>query len=192
MNLSIKIKDNDLLLDANVEMVDGVMIVSPVVNIEEPKFKDGDIAVVNGNSFKQIFLVGEMAGIYFNGNCECFCYFGIDSEDDSMFTEGKYTVERHATQIEKEILFEVLKNKGYRWNAEKRELEEIKWEPNKDEVYFSFFYNFRDNMFKCESRYWVGNDIELAKLDNGQIFQLREECQQLCDKLNQAIESINQ
>lgn len=42
--MEIKIKDHDQIIDATIEVVDGVMIVSPKEEkVDVTKFKDGDV-----------------------------------------------------------------------------------------------------------------------------------------------------
>ena len=43
---------------------------------------------------------------------------------------------RLATDEEKHLLFDKMKEKGLRWNAEEKKVEEIKWQPQNGERYF--------------------------------------------------------
>ena len=43
---------------------------------------------------------------------------------------------RLATEEEKQLFFDKMKEKGLRWNAEEKKVEEIKWQPQKGERYF--------------------------------------------------------
>ena len=43
---------------------------------------------------------------------------------------------RLATEEEKQLFFDKMKEKGIRWNAEEKKVEEIKWQPQNGERYF--------------------------------------------------------
>jgi hypothetical protein len=43
---------------------------------------------------------------------------------------------RLATEEEKQLFFDKMKEQGLRWNAEEKKVEEIKWQPQKGERYF--------------------------------------------------------
>ena len=43
---------------------------------------------------------------------------------------------RLATEEEKQLFFDKMKEKGLRWNAEEKKVEEIKWQPQNGERYF--------------------------------------------------------
>ena len=43
---------------------------------------------------------------------------------------------RLATEEEKQLFFDKMKEKGLRWNAEEKKVEEIKWQPQNGEYYF--------------------------------------------------------
>lgn len=93
----------------------------------EPKFKDGDVisANVNGNLWYGIYQK--------ESNTRLYCYASY-----SVATENVYLVDiygmclindileiRLATEEEKQKLFDAIKDKGYRWDAETKALEKI-------------------------------------------------------------------
>jgi hypothetical protein len=88
----------------------------------DQKFKDGDIvATLKGG---QIFIFKENA---VNGNY-CFsglCYFGYNIQENKLYKEGKRMFSRHATEEEKEKLFNAIKDNGYKWNKESKTLEKL-------------------------------------------------------------------
>lgn len=56
-----------------------------------------------------------------------------------------------------------------------------------DEYFYPFFDVFT---FVCNNDNWERETFDFTMLDMGWVFQTRAECQQFCDKLNQAINSI--
>lgn len=114
------------------------------------------------------------------------------SDTNNLCSVNNITDIRLATEEEKEILFQVIKNNGYRWNAETKTLEELV-EPKfkvwdkirhkddetvititgiKDDYYFIQFYNVRRNdyqnekvSFKDQDQYeLVPNKFDIATL----------------------------
>lgn len=85
-------------------------------------FKDGDVvATLNGN---QIFIFKEDVvneGNWFNG----VCYFGCDLRDNRLFKKGSRSFSRHATEEEKQKLFDAIKANGYKWNPKTKTLDKL-------------------------------------------------------------------
>ena len=181
--MEIKIKDQDKLIDAILEVVDGVMIVSPKVEKFEPK--DGD--VVSSPNGRELFIFkGNQKGIY----GECYCGYSLIK--DCLFKAGIWHIVRFATEAEKKMLFDKLESEGYEWLPEKKKLVKKKWKPaDREKVYvagFTFygkcpFFPFEDKAY-ADSMQWR------AVFERGWYFKTEEECQNFCDKLNQTIESI--
>ena len=99
---------------------------------------------------------------------------------------------RPATEEEKKLLFDKLSEKGFAWDADKKELIKLKWKPD---VGQHFYYPEYDNgacVFIIKSYTYAFKDqIERDKaIAKGWCFKTSKECQELCDKLNQAIENI--
>lgn len=96
-------------------------------------FKDGDVIYVETDKndwisiFKEIYNHGIITYVDFslNGvlNGE---FFGIDSRASSLCAMCDIKEKRIATEKEKNKLFEEIKNRGYKWNAEKKCLEKLK------------------------------------------------------------------
>lgn len=83
--------------------------------------KDGDVVVCEEpKKINQMFIVqSEQKG----GRGKC--YFGYDFEDDYFFEEDIWEWDRLATEEEKQKLFDAIKEKGYKWNAETKTLEKL-------------------------------------------------------------------
>lgn len=197
--MEIKIKHNGDLIDASIEMVDGVMVVSPKKEkIDLSQFKNGDILVCGWGS-ESIFhewicildgrveLIGDkyfmkdVCGMYFKGQCNDEEVW-IDSYSDSA------TLVRHATDEEKKLLFDKLKEKGFEWDAEMKVLVEIKWKPSVGEICFVPYLDFPE--FITKQWLWEVNWYSTEYYNKGWCFQTKEECEQFCQKLNQAIEGV--
>ena len=127
----------------------------------EIKFKKGDSVIIpegckavinNGmvvfEKAKTNFKVGEvitcdtgeilLVKVGFGDLLSSFVHIGEDGKlwgAASCIWNPKYDW-RLATEEEKQLLFDKMKEKGLRWNAEEKKVEEIKWQPQNGERYF--------------------------------------------------------
>ena len=86
--------------------------------------KDGDVLFTSSTASHETFI---FKSIDEKGNAEC--YFAYDSEDG--FREGKYhfigraTNCKPATKEQRDLLFQKMKEAGYEWDADKKELKKL-------------------------------------------------------------------
>lgn len=86
--------------------------------------KDGDVLFTSSTASNETFI---LKSINEKGNAKC--YFAYDSEDG--FREGKYhfigsaTNCKPATKEQRDTLFAKMKEAGYEWDADKKELKKI-------------------------------------------------------------------
>ena len=88
-------------------------------------FVDGDVVVAENTECCQIFLLKYLIQGEDN-HYDGYCYFGWDFQYNELFREGKWSFNRPATEEEKAKLFKVIKDNGYKWNAETKTLEKLK------------------------------------------------------------------
>ena len=185
--MEVKIKQGNEMLDATIEMVDGVMVVSPKEVKYEPK--DGDVVYVKTNH-ENIIIYKEQPnklGRYVNY---------IDEEDLYIHVTdfcGSYAdiIEiRPATEEEKKKLFDKLAEKGYEFDFEKKELIKLKWKPKMNELYYLPRFDLYAIRFLIDYTKWSDNDEDEDVYDNGWVFRTKEECQEFCNRLNDAINQV--
>lgn len=83
--------------------------------------KDGDVVVCEGQKkITQMFVVQSE---HREGRGEC--YFGYNFENNSFFEKGIWEWDRLATEKERQKLFDEIRAKGCRWNAETKTLERL-------------------------------------------------------------------
>ena len=104
-----------------------------LIEKKEPEFKRGDVIV---SKVDEILLV---ATYDFDSNL-LTSFVNIDAHGN-LFNNPyqKWNVShdwRLAADEEKQLLFDKMKEKGLRWNAEEKKVEEIKWQPQNGERYF--------------------------------------------------------
>jgi hypothetical protein len=83
-------------------------------------FKDGDILVGKAN---QPFIFQSL-----NDNDGCFSYCGITADEKFCLHDDDWSFAnslRFATEEEKQKLFKIIQDNGYKWNAETKTLEKI-------------------------------------------------------------------
>lgn len=195
--MEIKIKDKDQLIDAIIEIVDGVMIVSPKEEkVDITKFKDGDVITCGHNDCGGFqwtaILQGEIERIVDNMFIGDYC--SLDCEGEFLVHNSgsdSATWVRYATEEEKQKLFDKLKEEGYEWDAEKKELVKVKWKPKLEEEYFSIAgCTVNKNIFHCRKYKWVDDPSDNSLYKQGRVFKTEEECQDFCNRLNKAIEGV--
>lgn len=191
--MEVKIKQGNEMLDATIEMVDGVMVVSPKVVKFEPK--DGDVFCVDS----LYTCVGIVEEVYSYGKPDKDrLYFSvgywIESGDMQLETfcacnrntEPNY---RHATEEEKKKLFAKLKEEGYEFDFEKKELIKLKWKPKEGEYFWFPLYYYHPSEFK-PIKSTLDKERDKVILDKGWYFKTKEECQVFCNRLDNAINSV--
>lgn len=162
----------------------------------EPKAfqpKEGDICTrVNGDSIEAIFRYSgktrtdEDGDVWIDGNPGLTYsedllkpYLVIYGEGAEFFRDDC----RPATEEEIKL-----------FNAKVKEYENHKdtaWQPEKDEEYWSpAREHFIDCVFTPGKVEWIGDDVDCQLLKKGWVFRTKEECQPLCDKLNEAIKNV--
>lgn len=191
--MEVKIKQGNEMLDATIEMVDGVMVVTPKEYKVEPK--EGDVFCVDSlhpcvGIVKEEYSYGkpDKDRLYFSvgywkqsGNMQLGTFCACNRN-----TEPNY---RPATEEEKQKLFDKLKEEGYEFDFEKKELVKLKWEPKADEEYFTPVFTHTDT-FHTALCIWEDLPFDTNIYNKKWCFKTEEECQAFCDKLNQAIESV--
>ena len=194
--MEIKIKNNGDLIDATIEMVDGIMIVSQkeikeVVDIS--KFNPGDIVVCgwnkDGMSYYWICILRGIEKMIDNYYIEDFC--GLDLETNLCWYQQRFsdsaTEIRHATEEEIKLFFDKLKEGGFEWSMQRRKLNRIKWIPNKGEKYFAT--KFKGDKFYPAELIRTGATYDEDYFNWG-IFKTEKECSEFCQRLNQVIEGV--
>lgn len=180
-NMEVKIKSNEGMVDATIEMVDGVMVVSP----KEVKFepKDGDVITCTNSVCSYTLILKKV-------ECNIAYSYAVLLDNRCLKTGdwSSYKNPRPATEEEKQKLFKALADEGYAWDADKRELVKLKWKPKLKGIYYAPSVNefrFEHNLYR-----WGKDDIDSKLYEMGWVFKTPKECQEFCDRLNKAINQV--
>jgi signal peptidase I len=192
--MKIVINNNGERIPATLEVVDGVMIVSPVKDkVDITKFKDGDVVVYHyGEDASTIaVLQGEVDTISKYLFIED--YVCLDSVEglllNSNYTDSATWV-RYATEEEKQKLVDALAKEGKAWDAEKKAVVDLKWRPYMGEIYYSPLLYYYDYLFKSHDCIWADLLTDNDIYNKGWCFKTKEECEAFCKRLNEAIEGV--
>ena len=185
--MEIKIKNNGEMLDATIEVVDGVMVVSP----KEVKFepKNGDVVTVTtktGGNYTCFFKENVIGNVYSYGGLNNL--YNMLFDDGLVCVSGKLKTIYPATEEEKKKLFDKLKEEGYEFDFEKKELVKLKWKPSMYDPYYIPFYETCE--FIPMGTNWNGRNKDNIRYNKGLCFKIEEECQEFCNRLNSCISSI--
>ena len=192
--MEVKIKQGAGLVEATIEIINNVIVVSPKEEKVEPK--EWDVFCVDSlhpcvGIVKEVYSYGkpDKDRLYFSvgywkqsGNIQFGTFFACNRN-----TEPNY---RPATEEEKQKLFDKLKEEGYEFDFEKKELVKLKWKPKLGETYYR--PDFQHCKFICYSGITDYKKMIYIKdhINKGWVFRTKDECQAFCDRLNEAISSV--
>ena len=107
---------------------------------EDKEFKDGDILI---DDRKLSEFPCKIIMIYKGAKSEdgCYeCYIFRNLMGSLVINKGccgsEFVRIRHATEEEKAELFDKMKEQGFKWNAEEKKVEKIKWRAEEGDGYF--------------------------------------------------------
>ena len=111
---------------------------------EVQEFKDGDVlvTVVNGERHNAFIYKGsDVLGFH-------LYYAGINADGNLLINDSPNEcrwcnqILSHATEEEKQLLFDKMKEHGLCWNAEKKEVEKVRWRAKKGDRFYCFDTDF--------------------------------------------------
>lgn len=99
-----------------------------IIEKKQEEFKEGDILHSINTNMVLIFKNYKKCS-----NHVFDSYFNNTNEPNSDWFVTRF---RHATEEEKQILFDKMKEQGLRWNAEEKRVEKIRWRALPNETYY--------------------------------------------------------
>ena len=105
---------------------DNVVVFEKEEKEDMQDFKDGDVLHSIYDSVVLIFNY-YTDSIYFSSHYNC------SGVGNNMWRIGCF---RHATEEEKQLLFDKMKEQGLQWNTEEKRVEVIRWRAKKGEYYY--------------------------------------------------------
>lgn len=112
---------------------------------KDQDFKDGDVLtslfdnkvvfIFKEDESKQKYNKNDYYVCHIYVSCPAGYVIEVPTKDSLSFCGHKEDV-RHATNEEKQFLFDKMKEQGLRWNAEEKKVEKIRWRAKKGEIYY--------------------------------------------------------
>ena len=173
------------------EIKDGVITFSPQ---QEPKqeFKDGDILIDdakpndathkiimiykgerNSEGAYKSYILMNLSGLLVQG---CCCWRCMPRREIRL-----------ATEEEKQELFDLMKEKGFRWNAAKKRVEKIRWRANDKRAYY-FISEQGDVMVNYEAGFPSDED----KWVFGNYFRIEEQAEAAAEAIKEVLRKFHE
>ena len=140
---------------------------------EEQEFKDGDVLV---DDFKNPLFPFKIIMIYKgtkSGKGSYECYIHRDTEGnlvrDNSCCNSSLSKIRHATEDEKQFLFNKMKEKGLKWNAEEKRVENIRWRIKEGDKYHYIF-----STLEVSDTIYYDTDAHRLRVENYNCFRTKE------------------
>ena len=158
-----------------------------IVTIEK-EFKDGDIlvAVVNGKRRNAFIYKGSDKNGFHS------YYVGVDackllSISESPSCRWGISNLSYATEEEKQILFDKMKEQGLRWNAEEKRVEKIRWRAKKGGDYH-FFTSYLTTITTSE----VGDYTDTSRYNALNYFRTEEQAKEAAKLVKETLRKYHE
>lgn len=136
----------------------------------QKEFKDGD--VLHSTESDELLIFKK-----YTGNDEFSSHCNYSEESDSYWIARYF---RHATEEEKQLLFNKMTERGLRWNAEDKRIETIKWRANGGEKYF--YINSKGVIKKDEEKGYCDDECRYAF---GNYFRTYEQAKEVAKRMKE-------
>lgn len=161
---------------------DGIVVFEKEENKEE--FKRGDVIVSKMN---EILLVD----VHSFENCRLRSFVHI--RQDGMLSDSSYSLWnenytwRYATEEEKQLLFDKMKEQGLKWNAEEKKVEKIRWRAKKGEE-----YRFMNTDFTTVCTTELGDDVDTNRYDALNYFRTKEQAEEAAKRVKETLRNYHE
>ena len=146
---------------------------------ESKDFKRGDILVSLSN---EIILVDDYD--FKGGHLYSFVHVDRSGQlsKEPYFQWNEWHDWRLATEEEKQLLFDKMKEQGLKWNAEEKRVEKIRWRAKKGEKYF-YVGNQGSVIIDIEGDYC----IDEKRHKSGNYFRTREQAEEAAKRMEEVL-----
>lgn len=163
-----------------------------IVTIEKEevqKFKDGDIlAYVDYSDYRCPFIYKNTDT---RGRHQFYVGVNIGGRlvlsDTAEKRWGGDGVLQHATEEEKQLLFDEMKEEGLRWNAEEKRVEKIRWRAEDGEKYYYVFSTIEVNGTTHCNRL-----ADRLRVENGNCFRTKEQAEEAAERVKETLRKYHE
>lgn len=157
-----------------------------IITTFEPEFKEGDVLFVEENMpyLSTVFVFKKNID---NNRNES--YVAIVDGDYGCTSGSVNGFPRHATEEEKQKLFDAMAKDGKRWNAEEKRVEDIKlkrWRAKRNEQYYTL-----DDYFEVFESEENNDHIDEKRYEYGSYFQTEQQAESAAEKIKELLKQIN-
>ena len=165
---------------------DGVIIFEKEEIVQD--FKDGDILVTTiGKKRRNAFIY---KGTDKNGFHSYYAGINADGllsvNDSSNSRWGCYDLS-YATEEEKQLLFDKMKEQGLKWNADEKRVEKIQWRAEKGGVYY-----FTDSCLKTANTVEVGYRVDTNRYNALNYFHTKEQAEEAAKRMKETLRKYHE
>lgn len=94
---------------------------------------------------------------------------------------------RHATEEEKQLLFDKMKEQGLKWNDEEKRVENIRWKAKKGEE-----YHFMNTDFTTVNTTELGDDVDTNRYDALNYFHTQEQTIEAAERVKETLRKFHE
>lgn len=162
---------------------DGSVVFEKEEQTEEKKeaqeFKEGDVLCSIYDDTMLIFKdVSKCTRGYFD------CHYNNKGLDNKRWKSESFS---HATEEEKQLLFDKMKEQGLRWNAEEKRVENIRWRATAGKSYFIFTSDFDSS---CFTECFATSDTRFYNCGN--YFQTKEHAEEAARRVKETLRKYHE
>lgn len=194
MKVELQNGDRIIIPEGCKAIINGNEVVIEKEKKEEAKtqeFKDGDVLTsLFDNKVVFIFKEDELKqkdnrnGYYV---CHTADYVIDVPTKDSLFFCGHKKDVRLATEEEKQLFFDKMKEQGLRWNAEEKRVEKIRWRAKKGEGYY-----FIDNSVHIQSHQEDDDGVDNQLWNAYNYFRTREQAKKAAEVVKEVLRKFHE
>lgn len=152
---------------------------SVVFEKEEQEFEDGDVLCSVYNSTIVIFKEEEKDNSY-----RFYTHYNTNHSSNEKWNKDAF---RHATEEEKQQLFDKMKEQGLRWNADEKRVEKIQWRAEKGGVYY-----FTDSCLKTANTVEVGYRVDTNRYNALNYFHTKEQAEEAAKRMKETLRKYHE
>lgn len=143
----------------------------------EQEFKDGD--VLHSVYDHEVLIFKK------NTDSEYFSsHYNYSGKDNNMWLIGAF---RHATDEEKQLLFDKMEEQGLKWNAEEKRVETIRWRAKGKEIYYYVGCNMEVYTFSPST-----SEDEEDDFNSYNYFRIKEHAEEAARRVREALRQYHE
>lgn len=146
---------------------------------EQEEFENGDVLCSVYTNTIVIFKENEKDGSR--------CFYSHYNTDLSSNKDWNREAFRHATEEEKQLLFDKMKEQGLKWNAENKRVEKIRWRAKSGKEYY-----YVDNQGILMVDTEGGHIIDANRHNFGNYFRSREQDEEAAKRMKEVLRKYHE